>query len=181
MIIKSGKNMRGRYFMLLSCVLIANALLIYDVFDWLKNTTDAILAVLLVNIFVYFLLVSYGIAIFRTLVFGPQGCEVNFLCFSKFYTWDDFKVKRIEQTSIEWKMPQNYARSAVFAVEEHDRPKRTLPEDYYPFFAPWSVIFVKFYDSNPKPKEVYDFYVVDESLFREKMAEWGVELEEVRF
>ena len=58
MIIKSGKNMRGRYFMLLSCVLIANALLIYDVFDWLKNTTDAILAVLLVHIFVYFLLVS---------------------------------------------------------------------------------------------------------------------------
>ena len=49
------------------------------------------------------------------------------------------------------------------------------------FFNPLSLIYVKFRDQRSRPQDILDFYVVDETLFREKMAEWGVELEEVHY
>lgn len=132
-----------------------------------------------------FFFINYWITHSRTIVFSKDGCRVTWLCFSKMYTWDNLKTKRYERYtkfSNLWERYSPYQSGAVFSPHRVrkaiiDKAATRGPTLLFAF----SHIYVYFY-----PNSGYDapknadriFYAVNETVFRQKMEEWGIVLDE---
>ena len=117
----------------------------------------------------------------KTIVLDEEGCTIKFFCFQKRYLWSDFQTKQYAKYSGSFRrysLP--YASGAEFCLKSQ-RKKKTMGFDAYSFFHPWTFFFVFFSecDSKDRIKMWYSYYVVNESEFRSKLQEWGVEMEEV--
>ena len=117
----------------------------------------------------------------KTLIFHKEGCTIKFLFFEKRYLWSDIQVKQYANyTGSFRKYSLPYSSGAEFCLKSQ-RKKKTMGFDAYSFFHPWTFFFVFFSegDSKNRIKKWYSYYVVNESEFRSKLQEWGVEMEEV--
>ena len=115
----------------------------------------------------------------KTLIFHKDGCTIKFLFFEKRYLWSDIQVKQYANyTGSFRKYSLPYSSGAEFCLKPRYK-KKTMGFDAFNFFNPWSFFFVFFYpEGYPKNqiKKYYQYYVVDESEFRSRLQEWGVEM-----
>ncbi len=129
---------------------------------------------------VYFFMALYLISYGRTFVLNEYGCTVHFWKYKKLYTWDQLKTKRIEKYNsrplINGTYRGYYLTEAIFCFRKIRKPKFIRPSTYS-IIHPFSCIYINF---NPTPENWKRgrHYEVDEMEFREKMKQWGVELEE---
>ena len=135
--------------------------------------------------FLVFIFINYWITHSRTITFSKDGCRVEWLCFAKMYAWDDLKTKRYERYtkfSNLWERYSPYQHGAVFSPHRVRKAiiDKAATRGTVSLFA-FSHIYVYFYpnDGHEAPKKADPlFYTVNETLFRQKMAEWGVDLDE---
>lgn len=113
----------------------------------------------------------------RTIRVDADGCTVKFLLFKKFYRWSDLKTKRIEDYRQRLGRYDPYAKGVVFSKKENFRTPQSLTLSLYLQFClnPFRFFFVLFKPANKNGSGAYE---VDEQEFLEKMAEYGVELDD---
>ena len=123
------------------------------------------------------------IASCRILFMDKDGCTVYFLWFKKHYRWDELKIKQY----VEYKgyfmasSVSPFKRAAEFCPKDVSIPKRWDAHVYSQRRHPFSFFFVSFADrtSQGSKKRFSGAYEVDETMFREKLKEWGVEMKEI--
>ena len=123
---------------------------------------------------------KYWIAVGRTFVIDQAGVIVKFFCIQKRYNWQEIKVRNIEyrKNSIGYRLP--YVKGAVLCKYTLNKPRWMMSATYGVLFRSFSLIFVHF----PVEQELFkgircpDLYVVDENIFIEKLATFGIELSE---
>lgn len=125
------------------------------------------------------------VAVGRTFYFHPNGCTVTFLCYRKEYTWNEFKIKQYVDCSRAFATYRGsvYKSCAEFSSNGVRRFSKLKAETYCEWFHPFSFIYVYFLPEEYKRKElkwtyVPGIYTVDESEFKGKMKEWGVDIVE---
>ncbi len=119
----------------------------------------------------------------RTLVFTEQGICVKIAFYSKMYQWTDFKEKRImEYDFFRRRGPVGYERGAVFSIHRIRRHLYNVPIEERFSIHLFSRIYVNFpWTNDPdERKKIPMSYPIDEKLFRDKMKEWGVQIDEKR-
>lgn len=113
---------------------------------------------------------KYWIATGKVLIMDEKGCTVKFLCLKKTYSWDDFKVKKVEKGSyISYK--NQYCECAFFSPRNVHKPKWMAPVDYSFWISRFSFVFVNFKNSNMSKieKTLPAIYEVEKEEFIELM------------
>jgi len=158
--------------------------LIMAIISWLSFPEDPWFGLIMFLILLP-LCVNYGITCGRTIIMSQDGCLVKLLWIQKFYRWDDFKTRRYEEY---WVVPpiergSPYEKGAIFCPFKLRRTpwrKAASRAMYSPVaFAHVYVYFQPVNSSKPYPTAFPVYYVADETEFRQKMAQWGVSLEEI--
>ena len=129
------------------------------------------LLVIILSIYDYFML-------FRTLIMDEKGCTIRFFGKERYYTWEEFAIRRLEEHMI-WVIAHEYKKGYVvfFSVYPVEKAQKKNPIDYWRHH-PLSMTMFSFHFALSED-EIYE-PGYEESYFREKMKEWNVELEEVR-
>lgn len=120
--------------------------------------------------------IRYWIAIGRTIIIHEKGCSIKFLWYKKDYTWQQFKVIRVQ--SCDTKLPHHkwpYKRGVIFSIKNVGGICRN-PLKYNIYFRPFSYFVVFF--SEQKEKDMVCVYEMKEQLFRENMKKWDVKFED---
>ena len=114
----------------------------------------------------------------RTLIMDEKGCTIRFFGKERYYTWEEFAIRRLEEHMI-WVIAHEYKKEYVvfFSVYPVEKAQNKNPIDYWRHH-PLSMTMFSFHFALYKD-EIYE-PGYEESYFREKMKEWNVELEEVR-
>ena len=130
---------------------------------------------------------AYLIAIFgliatgRTFILDQEGCTVLFWKYRKKYTWGELKTKRIEShhlpSMLRGRYTCPYLTEAIFSPYRIHKPK-LIRAGLYSLFHPFSCIYINFSNKDANYQHGR-YYEVEEATFRQKMKEWGVELEEL--
>ena len=130
------------------------------------------------NIPVLFYLFQW-IQISKTIVMSSEGCVVKLWKINKKYSWDEFKIKRIERFT---RYRDGWTEGVVFCKHFIFKTKMKHPENHA-WIAPYfSYIFVCFVEENNNEKKTTreQSYPVNKDEFMEKMRLWNVELEDCR-
>lgn len=172
MTITSDKRNKAAIFLLFAIVVALFAVLCMD--------SQSLSGPLIVCTIPFVLVIRYWMATERTIILTKDGCTVCFLWYKKAYTWRELKVKRLVnyENSFGYKSP--YRGGAEFSPMNISKPRWLMPAEYSILAHPLSFIFVYF-----SPKELSQagsqypmIYTVDEAIFREKIKEWGIQLQE---
>lgn len=135
---------------------------------------------LLINSPVYLIIILGLISTGRTFIMDEDGCTVHFGKYRKKYTWNELTTKRIEKHNLPSMLAGRfscpYLDEAIFSPYKIHKPK-VIRVGLYSIFHPFSCIFVNFSLGN-EDWQRGRYYEVEENIFREKMKEWGVELDE---
>ena len=121
--------------------------------------------------------ISYG----RTFIMDENGCTVCFWKYHKKYIWEELHTKRIEKhhlpSLLDGRYSYPYLTEVVFSPHKIRKP-RFIRGATYCLLHPLSCIYVNF---SPKNQNYSSgrYYEVDEAIFRQKMSEWNVALEEM--
>lgn len=132
---------------------------------------------LLFNAPVWVVVAIFNISSGRTFIMDAEGFTVVLWKYHRKYTWQELKTKKYDirsMPSIRAYCP--YTRGAMFSPRKLRRPK-FISRDFYLVFHPFSCFYVNFIIENAD-YALGRHYEVKESVFREKMEEWGVILEE---
>ena len=158
--------------------LILSIVCYYKVHSWLS----AIVPIVIFS--VYIILLEFATA--RTLVFSKEGCLVRWLFFKRFYRWEELQfkryidlheVRRLSSTRGSAQLP--YLGGAECSVKKIKRSKTDSPSYYAALHWTLSYFYVYFITTEcPDEKGLAYEYLVDETEFRAKLAEWGVEMDE---
>lgn len=126
------------------------------------------------------LLYSFYTAHGRTLIFSETGCTVRFRTDEVHLLWDDIVVKRVEPQH--WGGNREYTKGCVFfSLRPTKKSPRTDPASYA-LFHPNTCFWVYFKsDNHGIASNTPGIYEVDKDTFLNQLAEWGVELEHIRF
>ena len=135
---------------------------------------------LLINTPAYLLIILSLISTGRTFIMDEEGCTVCFWKYCKKYTWKEMKTKKIEShdlpSMLRGKFTCPYTKEAIFSPYRVHKPK-SIRSWLYSLLHPLSCIYVNFSLENDS-YELGRYYEVDEKIFRQKMEQWGVQLEE---
>ena len=169
MIIKRDKDYKIYCFMLVfTCVFL---ILVY-IFG--KNA-PLHLALLLHSPVFLFIILSM-IAMGRTFVLDKNGIIVCFWKYRKTYTWNQLQTKRIETYNLPpiGRIACPYTKEAIFSPYKIHKPK-AMHSSFYSIFHPFSYIFINFSPENKK-YQTGRYYEIEESVFWEKIQEWGIDM-----
>ena len=154
--------------------------LIMSIISWLSFPEDPWFGLIMLLILLP-PCINYGITCGRTIIMSRDGCLVKLLWIQKFYRWDDFKTRRYEEY---WEVPpiersSPYEKGAFFCPYKLRRkPWRKAASRAMGSPLAFYHIYVYFY-----PNYAFDsfpiYYAADETEFRQKMALWGVTMEEI--
>ena len=137
---------------------------------------------LLMNSPVVILMLLALISTGRTFILDESGCTIRFWKFQKKYTWDQLKTKRIEKFDsppiITGAFSCYYLTEAVLCPHKIHKPKFVRPSTYG-IIHPFSCVYINFNLCNDKWQRGR-YYEAEEAVFREKMKQWGIELEEIQ-
>ena len=113
----------------------------------------------------------------RTLIMDEKGCTIYGFGKERYYTWEEFAIRRLEEHLIP--VSRGYKKGYVvfFSVYPVEKAQNKNPIDYWRHH-PLSMTMFSFHFALSED-EIYE-PGYEESYFREKMKEWNVELEEVR-
>ena len=175
--------------------------------DDLENSVVIVIAIPLLFFAVYGKFLSLRIACFITspmllgilyvvsnskrIIMDEKGCVIEFLFLNKIhfftqkYNWEDIlcvKVMDCHKICNDSRYGYPYSNVVVFSHKKVKIPKVIRP-DTFSAIRPLSFFYVYFKRDAGQimHSKRMKSYEIDESLFREKMAEWGVELEEVHY
>lgn len=114
----------------------------------------------------------------RTLIMDEKGCTICGFGKERYYTWEEFAIRRLEEHLIDTP-PHGKEKAYVvfFSVYPVEKAQNKNPIDYWRHH-PLSMTMFSFHFALSED-EIYE-PGYEESYFREKMKEWNVELEEVR-
>ena len=116
----------------------------------------------------------------RTFIMDEDGCTVCFWKYRKKYLWNELKTKRIEKHSIPSIFKARYAcpylDEAIFSPFVIHKP-RFMRAAGYSCFHPVSCIYVHFRVGTDN-WNLGRYYEIEETVFRQKMEDWGIEMEE---
>lgn len=133
----------------------------------------------LINIPVFLISILGSIAIGRTFIMDEEGCTVCFWKYRKKYAWEELKTRKIEEhhlpSMFRGRYSCPYLKEAIFAPHKIRKPK-VIRAQLYSLFHPLSCVYINFSIGDVPYHGRY--YEVDEVTFRQKMKEWGVDLEE---
>ena len=134
---------------------------------------EIIIMVLMIVMFAY-----YFFMLFRTLIMDEKGCTIRFFGKERYYTWEEFAIRRLEEHLIDTP-PHGKEKAYVvfFSVYPVEKAQNKNPIEYWRHH-PLSMTMFSFHFALSED-EIYE-PGYEESYFREKMKEWNVELEEVR-
>ena len=129
--------------------------------------------ILTIIMFVYWYLILW-----RTLIMDEKGCTIRFFGKERYYAWEEFAIRRLEEHWIpvaNHEFKKGYA--VFFSVYPVEKAQNKYPVEYWRHH-PLSMTMFSFHFALSED-EIYE-PGYEESYFREKMKEWNVELEEVR-
>lgn len=141
----------------------------------------ALLGVIIVEIFLSFIAMLSIMQIGRTYIFDKEGLTVCFIFYKKKYTWEELKVKRLD--NYKDCILRGYTEGAVFATDEVKRTYfMTAPDAYrikhllIPLASPFFIDFIE--EGKPfSQQETNSMYQVNKKDFLEAMGELGVKLD----
>lgn len=114
----------------------------------------------------------------RTIYLTKDGCVISLWNFDKFYRWDEMETRKVQ--SLGWlHTSEPYTKAVYFCNKRIHKFSWLKPNKY--LLRPMSFFYVHFLPERPLTKRENKFptdYAVDEKEFMEKMAEWGVKLED---
>ncbi len=113
----------------------------------------------------------------RTLIMDEKGCIIRFFGKERYYAWEEFTIKRLEEHWIPVSRGHEKGYVVFFSVYPVEKAQKKNPVDYWRHH-PLSMTMFSFHFALSED-EIYE-PGYEESYFREKMKEWNVELEEVR-
>lgn len=122
-----------------------------------------------------------AIASGRKFVFDKDGITVSFWLYKKTYTWTQLRTKRIEKHDLPSMLAKGsppYLNEAIFSPYNVRKP-RFIRASTYSFFHPFTCIFVNF-STEDNTYTTGRYYEISEGVFREKMNDWGIVLEELK-
>ena len=134
---------------------------------------------------VFYISVCMAVFLGKTIIMSENGCTLCLWKYQRTYKWEDFKVKRMEDSRDIYHSPTDqspFSAIVVFSTKNLRTPDIMQFFTYNTFFRPFSFSFFYIYfkvdDMHWHSLLPYpEIYVVDEKEFMEKMQEWGVELE----
>ena len=113
----------------------------------------------------------------RTLIMDEKGCTIYGFGKERYYTWEEFAIRRLEEHLIPVSRGHEKGYVVFFSVYPVEKAQNKNPIDYWRHH-PLSMTMFSFHFALSED-EIYE-PGYEESYFREKMREWNVELEEVR-
>ena len=128
-------------------------------------------------LFMIIVFAYYCIMLFRTLIMDEKGCTIRFFGKERYYTWEEFAIRRLEEHWIPVSRGHKKGYVVFFSVYPVEKAQNKNPIDYWRHH-PLSMAMFSFHFALYKD-EIYE-PGNEESYFREKMKEWNVEMEEVR-
>ena len=134
--------------------------------------------VFIVMLFMY--LITYK----KNVCFTAYGVTVSFWFWNAFYSWSDLKtVRYVDYTNrINWVSIFIWSvliYEKTFEISPKEVRKNITSANRYQMFHPWT--FIPVYLS-PKPINTQNAraYIIEEAVLKQKLAEWGVEVEVLR-
>ena len=128
--------------------------------------------ILTIIMFVYWYLILW-----RTLIMDEKGCTIRFFGKERYYAWEEFAIRRLEEHLIPVSRGHEKGYVVFFSVYPVEKAQNKNPIEYWRHH-PLSMTMFSFHFALSED-EIYE-PGYEESYFREKMKEWNVELEEVR-
>lgn len=118
------------------------------------------------------------IASCRTVVLTPKGCEIHFAFLHKMYYWEELKTKcYVDYTNtVVWSdilFMRLHLTDKTFECSPNVLKKHSKLPLRYASFHPFSYVIIYLHHEKP-PKFSNDTYLADTTLFKNKLAEWGV-------
>lgn len=133
---------------------------------------------------IYFIM-FFMFEIFRTITLRKDGYEVKFFFYKKFYFWKDIKTKISEDFKYIGRrgdIQTRVKRNVYFCNEKINKPKKQEPRHFLMYhachFSFFSILLTDEETANEKNKQL-NYFRLDERLFKKKMREWGIEVEEL--
>ena len=117
----------------------------------------------------------------KTVILTPEVCQIRFWFWHKEYRWDELQTKRY----VDYSKYVNWSAIIFWSVNLTDKTFECSPRVHkkhkripsrYAFFHPFSYVIICLHHEKP-PKFSNDTYLVDIEQFKNKLAEWGVEIE----
>lgn len=112
----------------------------------------------------------------RVLTLSENGCEIRFLWYKRFYCWEDFQEKKIEDYQNSFGHLSPYEGGIVLSSKKYRRSLRFDPA-YYGMLRPFTFVYIYFRPKilpNPNPYPMV--FAVDEEEILTKFKEWGIDL-----
>ena len=110
----------------------------------------------------------------RTLIMDEKGCTIYGFGKERYYTWEEFAIRRLEEHLIPVSRGYKKGYAVFFSVYPVEKAQKKNPIDYWRHH-PLSMTMFSFHFALSED-EIYE-PGYEESYFREKMKEWGVEAE----
>lgn len=123
--------------------------------------------------------ISYG----RSIELDEKGCTISLGGVRRFYAWERYVHRSVETYAPLSRYPEKYGCCVYLSMRPHERRRRSFRR---PLFQPWThiVLHPKRQIEDNRSAQIWQNYSgkageyeVDAALFRQKMREWGVEIE----
>lgn len=125
----------------------------------------------------------FWMSIGKTIELNKAGCKVSFLLYHREYKWEELKVKRYINYSglLRGRYYIPYTLGAEFSPNIIPKNKRWHPVVHCKLINPLKYIYICFppSETNSHSKGYIHAYEIDEVEFKNKIAKWGITLEEI--
>lgn len=123
------------------------------------------------------------IEMYRVITLNKDGYEVKFFFIKKFYFWNEIQTKIIEDFKYSGKRNSpSVKKNVYFCKTIVNKPKKQEPRDYLLYhiylFSFFSILLTDEETSKEK-NDAVNYFRIDENLFKKKMKEWNIEIEEM--
>lgn len=137
------------------------------------------MAALIFSLVYLVLFVPFVLATGKTVSLTRDGCEIRFLFYRRTYSWDDFKVKRVENYSEVLSYKRTYDAGIFFSVSHLQRIRWMGPVEQSAISHPLKTFFVIFHMEAPNKAVAYYPipYEVDKNSFINMLSQWGIVLQ----
>lgn len=195
LIIKSDKD--NMYIVLIFGIAVVGLIIL-----WISSFGEADLFWVLMIALLSRMALSEWIGTNRTFIMDKNGCMICFYRYKKFYSWDEFAIKRWENCN-----PRNganctdgyeisYFEGVIFSKYPFEKPKWMSPDEFIVFLRPLTCFCVHFYPygitggkGDYKSRRASDtislrktirkpeVYPVEKEVFVNYMKLWDVDIE----
>ena len=166
--VEPSKNAKG---MVLVSVLILLIVIIFPIFVLPLDSAFWLLWIIL-ELFLIYVAVKFVLCFLRSFEFDEKGCRISIGFISRFYPWEYYKIKSIEDcTKTIGNRGYGYKKAIVFSKKPRSRITRFLdPSAYFLWFGSFSYVFLFYQPNDGEQISVNEINEVDFTAFLQNIG-----------